>query len=87
MEVLASAPSDKQYIAYLDPFGNIALSITVITGILFFVMLFYYAVKMRTERIQAIALIIITLGVFSTTYFVGSTGDSLIAKHQQTIVE
>ncbi len=87
MEVLASAPSDKQYIAYHDPFGSIGLGITVILGIFFFVMLFYYAVKMRAQRIQAIALIIITLGVFSTTYLVGSTGDSLIAKHQQTIVQ
>lgn len=87
LDLLASAPEDMKYLAFSDPFGVVGTGITSVLGILFFVLLFYYAVKMRAHRIQAIALTIISLGMFSTTYLIGATGDSLIEKAKSAQTE
>lgn len=87
LDFLAVGPEDMKSIAFVEPFGVIGATVTSVISILFFVILFYYAVKMKKDRIQAIVLTIITLGLFSTTYLVGATGDSLIQKSRAEHME
>jgi hypothetical protein len=72
----------NETIEITKPFSETGQAFVGLMCVVLFVILFYYSMMMKSQKVQAIALTLITAMVFAGTYLVGARAEGVLDRHQ-----
>ena len=70
-----------EVIEITKPFSEAGQALVGLMCLVFFVILFYYSMMMKTQKVQTIALTLITVMVFAGTYLVGARAEGVLDRY------
>jgi len=71
----------NEVIEITKPFSEASQALVALMCVVLFVILFYYSMMMKSQKVQALVLTFITALVFAGTYLVGARAEGVLDRH------